>query len=469
MADIHYSEKVDMSATDTLYSEIASYVSSIDKVKWKPDYIVIAGDIINANAKYTQADKLINKLINKNAFGISKDRVIVVPGNHDKTLPNEVEEWDNDRQIFEEYCKNVENGDVKFKQTFAERFSSYIKFSKKYNKNTKYATLGGDLSALSGVKVFEEDHLCFVLVNTEWLYVRTDSCVSRVKGTSGKKGDISKHVRVHEDCHLCAPLIKQAYDFIKSNYPTFTVITVMHRGFEYFSWDENNPHDVFSVDSVGYIQRHSDIIITGHDHTIVYDPPTLIKGKTQHFKLGTVGNKVSDSEEFVRFAEIIRLNVAEQKLEQLFIINDTSRKEGTWRFEQSPQTYPFNSKFIQSTNNAIDTLYEDPILISKTINKKDVLSSTGTYFSVPKGYKIELVSAVLNVSEQLDALIKERAGKLFVIVYYSYYDYVRNHNGRGSDVCHVKEKIELIKDKYKKELIFNDIIINEVVIKYPLE
>ena len=53
LADVHYPEDGDMSVVEALHTEFTKYVDEdITRIKWEPDYIVIAGDVAFQNKGY---------------------------------------------------------------------------------------------------------------------------------------------------------------------------------------------------------------------------------------------------------------------------------------------------------------------------------------------------------------------------------------------------------------------------------
>lgn len=477
LADIHYDTKGDMRVVDTLYSEFVKYIDyNKNRIKWQPDYIVIAGDVADKNGGYNKVHEFIEKIRSENAFNIASDHVIIVPGNHDKNSDVPIEQHYKDKKTFDNYCGKYKPENVsEFCSVFGERFKEFITFSKKYTSDLQFHGKGKDaildekLSCLSGVKVFEEDHLCFLYVNTEWLYVsgRDKAIVKKSKDET----DISKFVRLDEACQLCAPLIKDACLFIKNNYPTYTVITVMHRGFNHFSFEENNPTNAASIDSIGYLLKTSDIIISGHDHVFTPAPPTLIRNRIQHFQLGAVGRKEPKTMEFSRSAEIIRLDIPNEKVEQLFIEYKNTDIGFKWCFEESRRDYPLYSKFIHTTELA-KTLryYNDTLLRAKTSNEADIKKAISTYFNMLSSCRLIIIAADLEVKRNIESLVVDcEKTPVYIVVYYHYIEYLKSEDVRNTRVVSIKQQIDQFKCEHIKEIMLSQITINEVVVEYPFE
>ena len=387
LADIHYNMGGDMSAVDSLYKEFTKYIDEdIGRKKWEPDYIVIAGDVADKNGGYHAVAKLLEHLCSQDTFNINKDHVIIVPGNHDKNAKVDVEQMKTDKAIFRDYCIDCKSHKESFGLTFEQRFKEFIEFSKQYSGELQFNNKGNDcvlddcLKTISGVRVFEEDHLCFLYVNTEWLYYPgRDSAMVLSPGVK----DISDFVRLDEDCQLCAPLIKDAFDLINRKYKDYTVITVMHRGFEHFSYKEKNNSDKATIDAVGDILQISDVIITGHDHVFSPAPPALIRNRVQHFQLGATGIKEHPTRVVHRSAEIIRLDLSGETIEQLIIENASNGENvegnnGNWRFVEPVRKYPLFSKFIplKESSRAL-TNCPDVLLRAKSSDENDIKKPLG--------------------------------------------------------------------------------------------
>ena len=325
------------------------------------------------------------------------------------------------------------------------------------------------MKCLSGVKVFDDDHVCFLYVNTEWLYVPGREKAKITKKESDE--DISEFVRIDENCLLCAPLIKDACGFIKKNYPTYTVVTVMHRGFDHFSLEEKNPTDAASIDSIGYLLKFSDIIITGHDHVFSPAPPTLIRNHVQHFQLGAVGRKEHKTIEYQRSAEIIRLNISNEKVEQLFINYKNTDTGFRWCFEESTKDYPLFSKFLPK-NEVAKALpyYHDTILRAKSSSTEDIERVIFTYFCLPYSLELKPLAADIDIKSKLESLALQNEEKsLYIVVYYKYHEHIVDVNIHNALIEGIKEQINQFKNEHIKRFMSYKIIINEVIVECPLE
>lgn len=474
LADLHF-EKDNMNGMDRLHSNYKKFVSrSIDNQRWNPDYIVIAGDVIDWTSqynpdKYDYAKTCIEAL--RKDFEIKDEHVIIIPGNHDNMISTDVKikDLDKDRNVFEKYC-NDEKGAVlqDFKSTFLSRFEDYLEFCKPYMVGTEYfnpSILAKELQCLAGVKVFKEDHLCFVIVNTEWLYIPKDPFEKHIDPYVAE--GISTHMKLYEKCQLCTPLIKDAYQLIRAKYADYTIVTVMHRGFEDLTWKENNASDKMNIDAIKYLKSVSDIILTGHDHTIQMEPPTLINNRIQHFRLGSVGRKEPKTREYIRTASIIRFSPIDGEMELLNMEFESNRKE-EWSFLPHTKTYPLFSKFEQIEIKNEQKNENDTFIKARSEMASDIENAIHCYF---KGtYRTPQIVNANNVIEYgLERFYEsDDMSDKYIVVYYIYNEVYFNGREINGIMARVKSKITSFKEKHLIEVLTNRIIIGEVFVETPI-
>ena len=477
MADLHY-EKGNMNAIDRLHFDFKEYIDkSVDNQRWNPDYIVIAGDVIDWTSqynpdKYDYAKESIDNLIKD--FGIPEGHVIIVPGNHDNMLSTDVKikELDQDRMIFEKYC-NDEKGAIlqSFKNTFLSRFEDYLVFCKQYMNETKYfnpSLLAKELQCLAGVRVFDEDHLCFVIVNTEWLYIPKDPFEKHIDPYVAE--GISTHMKLYEKCQLCTPLIKDAYQLIQTKYADYTIVTVMHRGFEDLTWKENNTSDKLNIDAIRYLKSVSDIILTGHDHTIRTEPPTLINNKIQHFRLGSVGRKEPKTREYIRTASIIRCNPTGEQIELLNMEHESNLKE-EWSFLPHNKTYPLFSKYEQVEIKNDYKKENDTFIRSRCGMQSDVKNAVRLYYKgLPESINLMIINSKDIVSYGLEKLyeLDKAASGNYIVIYYIYNDCFKEDEINSDKMKKIKEEISIFRENHLMEVLTNKIIIGEIFVETPV-
>lgn len=472
MADLHY-EKGNMDALDQLCSDYKVFVDKdVKNQRWNPDYIAIAGDIIDWTAqydsdKYDHAKENVDNL--KKRFGIKNGHVVMVPGNHDNMISTDVKikELDQYKATFDKYCNDERGASVQeFKNTFLPRFNDYADFCKDYMDNVEYfdsSILDKKMQCLAGVKVFEEDSLCFVIVNTEWLYIPKDPFEKHIEAYVAE--GLSSHMKLYEKCQLCTPLIKDAYQLIKSKYADYTVITVMHRGFEDLTWKENNASDRLNIDAINYIKSVSDIILTGHDHTIRTEAPTLINNRIQHFRLGSVGRKEPKTREYIRTASIIRFNPIDGEIELLNM--EYERNKGEWSFHPHHNIYPMFSKYER-----IENVYKEgneTFIRARSNYVKDIENSIERYYAyLDNTINCKIINAYDVVNKGLDECYKDSDSCNYIIIYYVCKD-IFLHGVEYNEVRdRTRAEIVNFKEKHINDILNNRIIIGEIYVETPI-
>lgn len=148
-----------------------------------------------------------------------------------------------------------------------------------------------DLKYTSGLKIFEKEKVCFLSVNTEWLYTR-------------------RSIRPAEKQKVgpCRPFVSWAFNEIRKYYSDYTVVTVMHRDPRSLSWDEKNISDNALIDTLSMIENHSDIIVSGHDHTLKINPPTMLRNRAQHLGIGSASRPAGINENVRYTARLLHIN-----------------------------------------------------------------------------------------------------------------------------------------------------------------
>lgn len=445
--------------------------------RWHPDYIVVAGDIVNFNnTNYDEPYKSIEEL--RAVFGIERSHVILVPGNHDKLIPlsTKMRDLTKDTKAFKDFCAQTgKDYRARFQRNCLSRFGHYIDFCNKYynlddDKSCEYYApqlLDQSIKCLSGVKVFNEDNLCFVNVNTEWTYVPKERFNNYL--TKGKWTD---YQRVYENCQLCAPLIKDVYYKIREKYPQYTVVTVMHRGFEDLTWEENNETDPLTVNAVGYLLDLSDIIMTGHDHTVKTAPPTLIQNRIQHFRLGSAGRKEPFSSEHIRTASIIRISPFDSRLEMMHMVYQKNAAGAyNWGFRYEDSVYPLYSKFDRNPPLPLSTASRT-LIKAQSVAQEDINRAIYTYFNPDGSVKLHIIEAnEMTLESRLDAIaVNARLPEMhYIVVFFVHH---LHYTGLGKDLLademNIDDIIRSFRIKRLNLFVTNCLIIKKVTILAPV-
>jgi len=125
----------------------------------KPDDYIFVEELLNGLFKY---------------MPWLDNHIVIVPGNHDKKAQSEVDGIRKEKEVFDAYCKNTSKGRQDFCDLYYNLFKDYLDFYEKYVNEVEYdeSLLDEKLKLLGGLRYYKEDNVCFLMVNTEWLYVR---------------------------------------------------------------------------------------------------------------------------------------------------------------------------------------------------------------------------------------------------------------------------------------------------------
>lgn len=337
---------------DAYYSYIYNS-EKIEHIKWHPNYIVMPGDIVDGRTEqqdesFTKAEGIIEKLLVR--FKLLNQALILAPGNHDKRNISD-KEMNNEGKLgyqkrrykgikdnFEEFCSphKTQITEVEFMKFHEKDFGLFADFNRKFVEGANYCCYpkfkDSQLKYVSGVKFFTEHKVCFLCLNTEWLYTR-----SKIERDAGG--------------HLCRPIVKYLCDVLsKPEYADYTIVTLMHRKPDDLSWEAKNQADERTYDPLLLLEQCSDVIISGHDHAIRTNRPDMIKNYIQHFKLGSPSCPTAENERFPYSISAINLDPINLTLELLV---GTYNKENQWEFK-TDGLFPLRDKYKSRTNHKKD-------------------------------------------------------------------------------------------------------------------
>ena len=131
LSDLHYDCNGDMHALNKLGVAFHRFVNGdIKRIKWEPDYIVIAGDVAQGEASYDSVGEFLNGFVENMPW--LKDNIIIVPGNHDKQAPSTKEAVIQEREVFEVFCKDPIKNRGQFHDLYYSEFRSYLDFCQEF-------------------------------------------------------------------------------------------------------------------------------------------------------------------------------------------------------------------------------------------------------------------------------------------------------------------------------------------------
>lgn len=302
LSDLHLDSESGLAVINQLQDVILQEVMG-DDVRWSPDFIVLAGDLVDGSSSnrkkrsyYKKVQLYLNSFLEK--LHLNHFHVIAVPGNHDKSISC----WKSscyyrssrckECHILDKYAqfKKASKEERRFEFNIAKEFDSdYHDFGVFYGPYAKKSDMPGEVllapdlfgrvshSALtSGIKVFPSAKICFLCVNTEWAYFP----------------DVD---RLFDDGFLCPPVIKSSLDTYYNDFRDYTLVTVMHRNPSELSWETRFRLKPYMFDVLGSIYQYSDVILTGHNHTERLLVPDFMANHAQLFQLGPASVKSRDA------------------------------------------------------------------------------------------------------------------------------------------------------------------------------
>ena len=410
-------------------------------ISLQPDYIVVAGDIINAAKpnkarNYYLASKFLENL--SSTYNIPKRNIVIAPGNHDKNIDGSSaiktsinKMWacikgfgkkSKKKILWQEYDNNFKLF-YDFYHTFIE--TKCDDYDIEYNKE-----LLGDIdinptACTSMMKIFHKERICFVTFNTEWDYSKKN------KGA---------------EFRLEPQLVRYAYEKIRKQYADYTIITVMHRHPSFLNWAQRNQENSQIPDVLSMIADISDIILTGHEHIERTLPPDYMHNKVQVFKLGSTS--VQDRSTYIPLhnATLMILNPIKRNVKSIIY----AQNKLEWDIVSS-MTYKLKEKYNLAPAYMPIT-QEFTTINAKSFDYDDILSAIKAYYK-DSGYTIYAIDISNITSSEFDSIIVEPSTNL--VIYH-----------KGHFVVS-REHINTLTRYFYKKLVLKELIMNEVVISVP--
>mgnify|MGYP003322001072 CR=1 FL=1 len=181
-------------------------------------------------------------------------------------------------------------------------------------------------------------------------------------------------------------------------------------------------------------------------------PPTLIDNRVQYFQLGSVGRKESLVSELSRFGEIIRIDVPNGEIEQLFIQykNDNSGNH-YWDFNPSDRDYPLYTKY--RCPNYTLSQSSHTILRVPSLSEFDIRKAILLYFNISFDDTLIVHANDSKIEQQV-----RETSKKFIIVYQC-----MNH-----DRIAKKSPVDKLREEMIEKVVLNKLVIEEVLLEYPI-
>ncbi|MCM0237634.1 metallophosphoesterase [Bacteroides fragilis] len=327
------------------FKELKSFVE--DNPAWRPDFIVIPGDIIDGHNK-TEEDKIASYQLARNFIkevsawsGLQMNHdVITIPGNHDRVYPSPKLKKNYFRQLnkkFKAFQEGDSSGNVmnvleledNLFRLYCSEFADYIldeqitdgKFIcpeslKQFNCRKTI-----------GYRAYDSLKVVFLLLNTEWLICPSQFGEARI--CCGRR------------------FVKEAVKEIQAKYPDYIIVTTMHHPLSQIEWEEKNIDRMDLFNPYHMILGISDIIISGHDHLISSNnEPEYLANMAQHFQLGSFAcNPDPGKDIFLNSASLLKIDSVNNFVQMSYIYLNLSNGNIKWNFSPTTTAYPLRGRF----------------------------------------------------------------------------------------------------------------------------
>ncbi|MBQ2882336.1 MAG: metallophosphoesterase [Alphaproteobacteria bacterium] len=202
-------------------------------------YVLIGGDLVqaadNATCYQTFYDKILSKLI---SYGISKEKIICVPGNHDCQRQWVIDNKEIYAPIVNQlYSEDRFNNMIKTQQVvlFTEKFANYRHFIEKYLPNPRYNLIGFSME-----------------INDDWSLYCLNSALTSFAGY-----EWSEYPQLQYDERKLNVETRNINDWVQNN--TKKKILMMHHPLPYLvEWADD--------ELTKLLRTKFDLLLTGHTH-----------------------------------------------------------------------------------------------------------------------------------------------------------------------------------------------------------
>ncbi|MCL2370543.1 MAG: metallophosphoesterase [Firmicutes bacterium] len=344
---------------------IESFFESFLKIpeNWKPDILVVTGDIAYSgkSEEYELAKDFFNKFLNLKKQKITKNDLIICPGNHDVFIP------DDRRRESRPKKDNMDLLDVDDLtrdniQSSKYKFKAYVNFMKNFGTGQMTNTNSdNDISYLYGFRKCKGVN--FIVLNTEWDF--------------GGKSDKNAVGCLRIGADLVADAFEMLYN--EDEAECDPIIALFHRPIEEMHISERNNHIVDSQNNLKShtnieerLNNHSDIILHGHAH-ISAVKSNMIRAIT--YTCGTIHDPTTGEPSFWLFN--IRNKGDGSSRKYKWIKPSHKKRNGEWLVDS---TSHYNDKpiFIEDVEK-VETKQKELAVIIKKIIGSDL--SQGDMFS----------------------------------------------------------------------------------------
>lgn len=172
-------------------------------------------------------------------------------------------------------------------------------------------------------------------MNTEWLYA-IDSITQKIKNQREIVFEVGRNI------------VSYFHSRIKKDFPEYTIVTLMHRNPNDLSWSEVNHTNTLTKPTLGMLYHCSDMIISGHDHSVHTDILDLLRNQIQHFRLGSCCLSPSnEGESFPYSISILHVDPIQEMIQILrgSYVPPSEEGQSAWKFEEIPKNFILRNKY----------------------------------------------------------------------------------------------------------------------------
>ena len=262
---------------------------------WKPDIIVISGDIGFSGEKenYEEAWKWIDLLLKK--LNLNSERLILCAGNHDRYIKDIIKL----KQIYpkiKDVDRFLEKDNIK---KLEKRFTAFSEFCSDHN--IPYLIFNDEENHLIGFREIQE--LRFVVLNSSWFSL----------GAENDRGNIFVGLS-----HILD--MKKKEQLKNPDITEDVTISILHHPFE---WLNQSEIDKYGERGVPYVElaRNCDIILSGHTHGEELFEPDKKFASAWLFKAGAI----FDEDPLIYNCEILKIDTVNRSADRLKLYYDENK------------------------------------------------------------------------------------------------------------------------------------------------
>ncbi len=274
---------------------------------WTPTFICVAGDIAfkGAASEYDEAEQLIRRIAD--CARVPTRRVIMVPGNHDMSLPEEfrpkesrgTKEYKKYKADYQKailrWLHSLWSNNADIPQEAGNLFARYAEFRNRFlEKDTTDSLDAGDdllkklfppeLSTLCGIRAYPERKVAFLELNSAWVDLPGEG---------------------NRECVFGANVIQSLEKRVTTlKHQGYYIVGVFHHPLRFIADNEYQARSFVPVYDL--IVKMCDLCLSGHEHGDKAKDPDFLGNKCQYilnsgfFAIDSVNEKMESGASLLR-------------------------------------------------------------------------------------------------------------------------------------------------------------------------